>query len=242
MSAWRSQRFTDSIEISKSAATSARVRSPRRATRTTSRLTSGGNFLGMGTSFPPGHAGRKRCQPNLQQSPELRQRSESLIRGTLVSVSPGPGLGPAGMSSPTVVLAIDVTKVLAGRDPGSTVYVETFCVVCVTSSTAVSGVTVMAYLNRHVVAPNHGLQPTSPDAGRPKGAPLWNPSHPFGLILQDSRGVSVQPLVSRDSMSVGSEPFLPTSSKWPTPSSTTSELPAPDLTPQYPLGSAPASN
>jgi hypothetical protein len=31
-------------------------------------LNSGGNFLGIGTSFPPGHAGRKRCQPKLQQT------------------------------------------------------------------------------------------------------------------------------------------------------------------------------
>ena len=48
-------------------ATSARVRSPP-GDRTTSRLNSGGNLLGIGTSFPPDHAGRKRCQPNLQQS------------------------------------------------------------------------------------------------------------------------------------------------------------------------------
>jgi hypothetical protein len=56
MSAWRIQRRTDSGETSKSAATSATVRSPRRATVATSRLNSCGNFLGMVTSF---------CEPEL---------------------------------------------------------------------------------------------------------------------------------------------------------------------------------
>ena len=51
MSACFIHRRTDSGAISKSAATSATFRSPRRATATTSRLNSGGNFLGMATSF-----------------------------------------------------------------------------------------------------------------------------------------------------------------------------------------------
>src|SRR5581483_1974443 len=68
MSAWRIQRRTDSGATSKSAATSLIVRSPRRATVTTSRLNSGGNFLGIATSFPPDHVGRKRCQPNPRQT------------------------------------------------------------------------------------------------------------------------------------------------------------------------------
>src|SRR5581483_9189088 len=68
MSAWRIQRRTDSGATSKSAATSLIVRSTRRATVTTSRLNSGGNFLGIATSFPPDHVGRKRCQPNPRQT------------------------------------------------------------------------------------------------------------------------------------------------------------------------------
>ncbi len=63
MSAWRIHRFTDSIEMSKSAATSARVRSPRRATATTSRVNSGRNFFGMATSSPCGQTPHKKCQP-----------------------------------------------------------------------------------------------------------------------------------------------------------------------------------
>jgi hypothetical protein len=54
MPAWRHQRFTDSIEIPKSTATSALVRSPRRATVTTSRLNSWGNFLGVTSIRPRG--------------------------------------------------------------------------------------------------------------------------------------------------------------------------------------------
>jgi hypothetical protein len=67
----RIHRCTDSTDTSKSAATSARVRSPRRATVTTSRLNSGGNFLGISTSFPPDTAGRKRCQPDPRQTLDL---------------------------------------------------------------------------------------------------------------------------------------------------------------------------
>src|SRR5215212_3436587 len=68
MSAWRTQRRTDSTEMSKSAATSAWLRSPRRATRTTSRLNSGGNFFGTATSSPRDLVPQKWCQLNLQQS------------------------------------------------------------------------------------------------------------------------------------------------------------------------------
>lgn len=69
MSAWRTHRRTDSTDTSKSAATSATVRSPRRATATTYRLNSAGALLGTATSFPPGSPGRKRCQPNPRQTP-----------------------------------------------------------------------------------------------------------------------------------------------------------------------------
>src|SRR3954452_21516348 len=68
MSAWRTQRRTDSIEMSKSAATSAWLRSPRRATRTTSRLNSGRNFLGTATSFQRDLVPQMECQSALQQS------------------------------------------------------------------------------------------------------------------------------------------------------------------------------
>src|SRR3954463_10995253 len=68
MSAWRTQRRTDSTEMSKSAATSAWLRSPRRATRTTSRLNSGGNFLGTTTSSPRDKIPQNECQLKSQQS------------------------------------------------------------------------------------------------------------------------------------------------------------------------------
>ena len=48
---WRIQRRTDSGDTSKSAATSAMLRSPLRATLATSRLNSSGNFSARGTSF-----------------------------------------------------------------------------------------------------------------------------------------------------------------------------------------------
>ena len=49
------------------------IRSPRRATRTTSRLNSGGNFLGTATSFQRDLVPQMECQPARQQS--LRVRS-----------------------------------------------------------------------------------------------------------------------------------------------------------------------
>jgi hypothetical protein len=49
-------------------AASAWLRSPRRATRTTSRLNSGGNFLGTATSSPRDKIPQNECQLDLQQS------------------------------------------------------------------------------------------------------------------------------------------------------------------------------
>lgn len=68
MSAWRIQRLTDSTEMSEADATSACVRSPRRATRTTSHLNSGGNSLGTATSFQQDLVPQMECPPILQQS------------------------------------------------------------------------------------------------------------------------------------------------------------------------------
>ena len=48
--------------------TSREVRSPRRATVTTSRLNSGGNFFGIATSALRDLVPQNRCQPNLQQT------------------------------------------------------------------------------------------------------------------------------------------------------------------------------
>jgi hypothetical protein len=173
---------------------------------------------------------------------DLARHSELVIDGTLMSLSPGPGLGPEGESTRTVVLAVRVDRILAGlpEEAGKTLYVESFCGGCTPTSVPVAGVRVVAYLNRRLNSAAQGLQPTNPGAGAPKGAPLWNASHPFGLILQDAAGTSVQPLVSADSIKVGTESFMPSSDRWPSASGT-KESPEPDTTPQYPLGSSPAS-
>jgi hypothetical protein len=51
-----------------------RLRSPLRETITTSRLNSGGYFLGIATSFPRNNSPRNVCQPNLPQSLPLVYR------------------------------------------------------------------------------------------------------------------------------------------------------------------------
>src|SRR5690606_6122639 len=95
MSAWRTQRLTDSTEMSKSDATSACVRSPRRATRTTSRLNSGGNFLGTATSFQQDLVPQMECQPILQQSRRevALQRVADRVVADRVTRQGVPGIG-----------------------------------------------------------------------------------------------------------------------------------------------------
>ncbi len=70
-------RLDRNVEV---ASASAWLRSPRRATRTTSRLNSGGNFFGTGTSFLRDHVPQMECQPVLQQSPSrTTKRRERLL-------------------------------------------------------------------------------------------------------------------------------------------------------------------
>src|SRR5215212_5051386 len=103
--------------MSKSAATSAWLRSPRRATRTTSRLNSGGNFLGTATSFLRDPVPQNRCQPEVQQSRrgsmagsddnrgayEDRQTADSACTNVIDSTASS---GPGGSTSTRAVSTV----------------------------------------------------------------------------------------------------------------------------------------
>jgi hypothetical protein len=55
---------------------------------TTSRLNSCGNFFGIATSFRPDPVGHKECQPNRQQSPVGKSRSDlETLASQLVSTT-----------------------------------------------------------------------------------------------------------------------------------------------------------